>query len=61
MKHKEPSFVIAWRAYRPEPKCCHTCEYYQRDGVCAVFDMEPPAEFAATEGECNSWEKEIPF
>jgi hypothetical protein len=43
------------------PKCCHTCEHYGVDGLCVVFFMKPPADFAATVGECTDWEMELPF
>jgi hypothetical protein len=45
-----------------EPKCCHTCDHYTRLGVCNVYKMEPPEEFAATIDACDKWEEEkCPF
>jgi hypothetical protein len=49
-----------WLAAGP-PRCCHTCEHYGVDGLCVEFFMQPPAEFAATVGECNKWEAECPL
>ena len=63
MRHPEPSFVVQWREVERKgpPKCCHTCEWYEADGKCAKHEMEPPAEFAATEDECPDWIRECPF
>lgn len=61
MRHKEPEHVIAWRNSRA-PKCCHLCEHYRSDGVCVIFDMEPPEDYAAHGSEhCEHWIEMIPF
>lgn len=60
MRHKEPEHVTAWRDNQP-PKCCHTCEHYSEDGLCTLFNMEPPEEFAATHGQCGDFSFDIPF
>ena len=63
MRHAEPDLVTdykRWIAAGP-PRCCHTCEHYGVDGLCVEFFMQPPEEFAATVGECDRWEREIPF
>lgn len=57
----EPAFVTAWRSPAPAPQCCHTCWHYDKKGMCEVFFMSPPAEFAATVGECDKWEQDVPF
>jgi hypothetical protein len=58
-----PEFLKQWRDWikASPPRCCHTCEHYKNDGRCAVFDMIPPAEFAATVDRCQQWEQEIPW
>jgi hypothetical protein len=58
-----PEFLKQWRDWikAGPPRCCHTCEHYKNDGRCAVFDMVPPAEFAATVDRCQQWEQEIPW
>jgi len=44
MRPNEPSFVIAWREFdkKGPPKCCHTCEWYSKNGKCEKHGMEPP-------------------
>jgi hypothetical protein len=62
-KPPEPEFLKRWRDWikAGPPRCCHTCEHYKQGGRCAVFDMVPPPEFAATVNACHQWEQEIPF
>lgn len=59
----EPDFLIQWREWMRAgpPKCCHTCEHYDRSGRCLVFDMTPPEDFASTVDGCDKWEEECPF
>lgn len=59
----EPQFLVDYRAWikAGPPKCCHTCEMYGPDGLCTEFLMRPPADFAATIGECPKWMRELPF
>jgi hypothetical protein len=59
----EPQFLVDYREWvkAGPPKCCHTCDWYEDDGKCAKYEMEPPAEFAATEDECHDWIEECPF
>lgn len=63
MRHVEPEMVTDYKIWLKAgpPKCCHTCEHYGVDGLCVVFFMTPPADFAATVGECADWELELPF
>lgn len=63
LKHKEPEIVLKYRELiaTPIPKCCHTCDNYADSGMCSEFNMQPPEEFAATIGECESWIIEVPF
>lgn len=63
MRPSEPEIVRQWREWveAGPPKCCHTCVFYERDGVCDKFDMEPPADFAATPDACGDWQREVPF
>ncbi len=59
----EPEFLIQWREWMHAgpPKCSHTCEFYDVNGTCVVFFMEPPEDFAATPSACSDWEGTIPF
>lgn len=43
------------------PKCCHTCENYQDNGVCYAYQKEPPQEFTNQIGVCEQWLYQIPF
>ena len=62
MKHKEPEIVTAYyRAIANPPKCCHTCDSYQDDGMCREHGMAPPEEFAATHDACAQWCYAVPF
>lgn len=62
-RHKEPAKVTAWYRGAPGqiPKCCHTCEHYNQYGNCDVYAMQPPADFAEAEDQCEAWVQEIPF
>ena len=63
LRHQEPETVKRYREIvkNGPPKCCHTCENYSTDGVCTVYDMRPPEDFAATDGACQDYIQEIPF
>jgi hypothetical protein len=63
MKHKEPEIVTTYRNMKNAhpPTCCHTCDFYDNDGICIKFGEQPPEDFAATAGACASWQWEIPF
>jgi hypothetical protein len=62
-RHPEPEIVTIYRAtQRAEPpKVCHTCDHYSKQGICAEFEAEPPAEFASEPSGCTLWEWELPF
>lgn len=60
MRHEEPDFVKKWR-YIPAPRCCHTCDWYDKQGICQFHKSEPPKEFAETINACATWIEEIPF
>ena len=63
-KHKQPDFVVAYNTWRDQggPKCCHTCIFYDDDGMCKFYDNEPPEDFAATVNLCEEWgTNEVPF
>ena len=62
-RHPEPEIVTIYRATsRAEPpRVCHTCDHYSKEGRCAEFDDEPPADFASEPGGCSLWEWEVPF
>lgn len=55
----EPEIVKQWR--KGPPKCCHTCEYYSEAGICSIYGMRPPDDFAASIDECAEWVMAIPF
>lgn len=61
MRHQKPDFVIEWERSVPAPRCCHTCENYDAQGVCAVHNEKPPEDFASSLGVCDIWEEVIPF
>lgn len=63
MRHEAPQFIKDYRAWvkAGAPACCHTCDFYESTGRCAVFDMEPPEAFAASIDECKSYVQEVPF
>ena len=63
MRHSEPEVVLQWRRRFDEgpPKCCHTCDHYSREGECSKYDMQPPADFAASVGACPEWVEAVPF
>lgn len=56
----EPQFVIEWRN-RTAPKCCHTCDWYTKEGFCDFHKSEPPENFVNTQNACDSWIEELPF
>jgi sulfatase maturation enzyme AslB (radical SAM superfamily) len=59
-RHLEPEFVTEWKK-REIPKCCHTCDWYSKQGVCQFHQSEPPEDFAKEVNSCNDWIEEIPF
>ena len=59
-RHAEPQFVIDWRNLKA-PKVCHTCDWYDKEGICNFHKSEPPEDFASTIGACDSWVEELPF
>lgn len=62
-RHPEPAIVTLYRqtlAAEP-PRVCHTCDFYQPNGVCAEYNDTPPAEFASEPGGCALWVWEVPF
>ena len=66
MRHEATEEVIKWRDAQKHylmhvPECCHTCDYYNDQGVCTVFNMTPPEDFAGTDKACDQWDIEIPF
>ena len=63
MRHPEPAIVTHYRdSLKAEPpRCCHTCDWYTKQGECEKFDQVPPAGFASEPGGCAFWEWEVPF
>jgi hypothetical protein len=59
----EPEWLIQWREWMRAgpPKCCHTCDHYDKSGHCLAFDLRPPEEFAGTVDACDRWLMEVPF
>jgi hypothetical protein len=60
MRHPEPKILIEYKT-KVYPEICHTCEYYDSDGLCLKFRMEPPEDFAATHQACPEWFVLVPF
>ena len=60
MRHPEPKILIEYKT-KVYPEICHTCEYYNSDGLCMKFRMEPPEDFAATHQACPEWFVLVPF
>lgn len=58
MRHPEPEAIKKWR--EGPPKCCHTCDSYDDQGLCLQYNHEPPEEFAASE-QCEHWLYAMPF
>lgn len=43
-------------------KNCTTCEWLTPEGVCAFYNISPPAEFLSIKKqECQEWLLEVPF
>jgi hypothetical protein len=63
MRSPEPKIVTLYRAAirQDPPKCCHTCDYYTKDGMCQEYDAAPPELFTRTVDSCELWSEEIPF
>ena len=61
MRPPKPDFVIQWERKEPAPQCCHTCELYDKTGLCLYHNQRPPAEFAAALDQCDQWQEVIPF
>jgi hypothetical protein len=63
MRHKEPQHVTIWRdkVASPQPRCCHTCDWYEADGVCGKHLQRPPEDFASAVDSCPDWLMEVPF
>jgi hypothetical protein len=59
----EPEVLKAWRkrVQEPQPKICWTCAKYSLDGICRIYEAEPPADFAEQPGACSQHEDDIPF
>jgi hypothetical protein len=59
----KPDFLVQYEEWvrAGPPQCCHNCISYSMDGRCYVFDMEPPADFVNSAGQCDKWEREVPF
>lgn len=43
------------------PQICHTCLFYDKNGVCEKYEQQPPREFSETHRACEDWEDNIPF
>lgn len=59
-RHKKPQILIDYEN-KELPEICHTCEYYEDDGLCFKHKKEPPEYFASTPGACDKYLMEIPF
>lgn len=63
MRHPIPKIVADYDLLieKGPPKCCHTCDFYDVNGTCVAFFMEPPEDFASTVDACPEHILEIPF
>lgn len=63
MKPTEPEFLKLYKQCIKEgpPKCCHTCDYFDGDGICTEYKMQPPDEFINEIDKCQKWTETIPF
>lgn len=43
------------------PRCCLTCEWFNDQGVCELFNEKPPKEFTETLDACGKWARKAPF
>ena len=67
MRHKTP--LIVSEHYEKvdaihnihEPKCCHTCDSYNENGLCQEYLTQPPEDFAQSLNQCAEWLPIIPF
>ncbi len=58
----KPDFLVAYEKFvTTPPKCCHTCDHFGSMGDCMIYHMQPPAEFVNSEGQCEAYERELPF
>ena len=62
----EPDYLVKWRQVRDlvrtPPRCCHTCDHYDRFGVCEMANARPPVEFVNYgSAECENYSEELPF
>jgi hypothetical protein len=63
LRHQTPDKVKKYTRIMEQgpPRCCHTCEHYRDDGLCDVYRMTPPEDFAATDDACGDYLQEVPF
>lgn len=59
-RHPKPLILIEYEN-KKRPRICHTCEFYDENGVCLNFAAEPPKEFAETDGACAHYDGSVPF
>jgi hypothetical protein len=43
------------------PKCCHSCDNYNDDGICTVYNVVPPENVLEILDICKEWREELPF
>lgn len=62
-RQPKPDFLVQYEEWlrAGPPQCCHTCDHYSGEGICFAFEMEPPADFVNSVGQCESWSWEVPF
>ena len=67
MRHPQPKLVKDYYAKvnalldMKEPKCCHTCDSYDEEGICQEYLIAPPEDFAQQINQCEKWIPIIPF
>lgn len=60
MRPEPPGFVKDFYDAR-QPRCCHTCDFYDEDGFCQHFKERPPERFDQQQNLCEKWMQIIPF
>lgn len=62
--YKEPDFLVEYKRLKalPPPKCCHTCDFYNKKTMfCSKYNMNPPEDFVNTQDNCPNYIEELPF
>lgn len=63
MKHEPTGIAKSYFDFinNGAPKCCHTCQHYNKNGVCETWNNSPPPEFTNQINACEHWFMDTPF